>query len=72
VSSSPVISKVQQKAIQKADTLIEALGWIRKFRDTTTVITTKLHTNNTRSCVPVYRGRRNRDCAAPDLNTAAP
>ncbi|MCX7429830.1 MAG: acetylglutamate kinase [Planctomycetia bacterium] len=38
MSSSPVISKVQQKAIQKADTLIEALGWIRKFRDTTTVI----------------------------------
>ena len=36
--SSPTISKVQQKAIQKADTLIEALGWIRKFRDTTTVI----------------------------------
>jgi acetylglutamate kinase len=31
-------SKAQQKAIQKADTLIEALGWIRKFRDTTTVI----------------------------------
>ncbi|MFY8221407.1 MAG: acetylglutamate kinase [Pirellulales bacterium] len=31
-------SKTQQKAIQKADTLIEALGWIRKFRDTTTVI----------------------------------
>ena len=28
----------QSKAIQKADTLIEALGWIRKFRDTTTVI----------------------------------
>jgi acetylglutamate kinase len=38
VPSSPTISKVQQKAIQKADTLIEALGWIRKFRDTTTVI----------------------------------
>jgi acetylglutamate kinase len=38
VPSSPAISKVQQKAIQKADTLIEALGWIRKFRDTTTVI----------------------------------
>ena len=36
--SSPVISKVQKQAIQKADTLIEALGWIRKFRDTTTVI----------------------------------
>ncbi|MFM8282404.1 MAG: acetylglutamate kinase [Planctomycetaceae bacterium] len=32
------ISKAQQKAIQKADTLVEALGWIRKFRDTTTVI----------------------------------
>ncbi|MEI8070107.1 MAG: acetylglutamate kinase [Planctomycetota bacterium] len=29
---------MQNKAIQKADTLIEALGWIRKFRDTTTVI----------------------------------
>ncbi len=34
----PTVSKAQQKAIQKADTLIEALGWIRKFRDTTTVI----------------------------------
>ena len=32
------VSKAQQKAIQKADSLIEALGWIRKFRDTTTVI----------------------------------
>ncbi len=31
-------SSAQNKAIQKADTLIEALGWIRKFRDTTTVI----------------------------------
>jgi len=38
VPSSPSVSKAQQKAIQKADTLIEALGWIRKFRDTTTVI----------------------------------
>ena len=27
-----------QEAIEKADTLIEALGWIRKFRDKTTVI----------------------------------
>ena len=27
-----------EKAIQKADTLIEALGWIREFRDKTTVI----------------------------------
>lgn len=27
-----------QEAIDKADTLIEALGWIRKFRDKTTVI----------------------------------
>jgi acetylglutamate kinase len=27
-----------QEAIQKADTLIEALGWIRQFRDKTTVI----------------------------------
>lgn len=27
-----------QQAIQKADTLIEALGWIRRFRDTVTVI----------------------------------
>ncbi len=35
---TPSITKAQQKAIQKADTLIEALGWIRKFRDTTTVI----------------------------------
>ena len=34
----PTVSKAQQKAIQKADTLIEALGWIRKFRDTTTAI----------------------------------
>ena len=31
-------SSAQNKAIQKTDTLIEALGWIRKFRDTTTVI----------------------------------
>ena len=36
--SSSSVSTAQQKAIQKADTLIEALGWIRKFRDTTTVI----------------------------------
>ncbi|NDC53326.1 MAG: acetylglutamate kinase [Planctomycetia bacterium] len=34
----PSVTKTQQKAIQKADTLIEALGWIRRFRDTTTVI----------------------------------
>ena len=38
VPATPSITKAQQKAIQKADTLIEALGWIRKFRDTTTVI----------------------------------
>ena len=38
MSAIPTVSKAQQKAIQKADTLIEALGWIRKFRDTTTVI----------------------------------
>jgi len=38
VPSPSSISKAQQKAIQKADTLVEALGWIRKFRDTTTVI----------------------------------
>jgi acetylglutamate kinase len=38
VPSTSAITKAQQKAIQKADTLIEALGWIRKFRDTTTVI----------------------------------
>ena len=31
-------TSAQNKAIQKADTLIEALGWIRKFRETTTVI----------------------------------
>jgi len=36
--AKPKPSSVQTKAIQKADTLIEALGWIRKFRDTTTVI----------------------------------
>lgn len=36
--SEPVINLSQQQAIEKADTLIEALGWIRKFRDTTTVI----------------------------------
>ncbi len=29
---------ILQKAIEKADTLIEALGWIRQFRDKTTVI----------------------------------
>jgi acetylglutamate kinase len=38
VATPPSAVKAQQKAIQKADTLIEALGWIRKFRDTTTVI----------------------------------
>ena len=38
MASTPKPSRVQSKAIQKADTLIEALGWIRKFRDTTTVI----------------------------------
>ncbi|MCP4774479.1 MAG: acetylglutamate kinase, partial [Planctomycetaceae bacterium] len=27
-----------EQAIQKANTLIEALGWIRMFRDKTTVI----------------------------------
>ncbi|MFM7107300.1 MAG: acetylglutamate kinase [Planctomycetaceae bacterium] len=37
-AGKPSVTKAQQKAIQKADTLIEALGWIRKFRDTTTVI----------------------------------
>lgn len=36
--TQPAVTRAQQKAIQKADTLIEALGWIRKFRDTTTVI----------------------------------
>jgi acetylglutamate kinase len=36
--AKPKPSSAQSKAIQKADTLIEALGWIRKFRDTTTVI----------------------------------
>ena len=36
--SQPAVTRAQQKAIQKADTLIEALGWIRTFRDTTTVI----------------------------------
>jgi acetylglutamate kinase len=38
VPSKPASTRAQEKAIQKADTLIEALGWIRKFRDTTTVI----------------------------------
>ena len=38
MATTPSTVKAQQKAIQKADTLIEALGWIRKFRDTTTVI----------------------------------
>ncbi len=37
-SAKPKLTTAQAKAIQKADTLIEALGWIRKFRDTTTVI----------------------------------
>ncbi len=36
--TKPTATRAQQKAIQKADTLIEALGWIRRFRDTTTVI----------------------------------
>ena len=34
----PALTTAQKKAIQKADTLIEALGWIRRFRDTTTVV----------------------------------
>ena len=38
MSSKPAATRAQHKAIQKADTLIEALGWIRRFRDTTTVI----------------------------------
>jgi len=38
VPGKPASTRAQQKAIQKADTLVEALGWIRKFRDTTTVI----------------------------------
>jgi DNA-binding protein len=38
VPSNQPLSKPQKQAIQKADTLIEALGWIRRFRDTTTVI----------------------------------
>jgi acetylglutamate kinase len=38
VPTKPAATRAQQKAIQKADTLIEALGWIRRFRDTTTVI----------------------------------
>ncbi len=37
-AAKPKPTSAQAKAIQKADTLIEALGWIRKFRDTTTVI----------------------------------
>ena len=37
-ASAEAHSKAQEKAIEKADTLIEALGWIRRFRDTTTVI----------------------------------
>ena len=36
--STPPVSTAQQQAIHKADTLIEALGWIRRFRDTTTVV----------------------------------
>ncbi len=32
------IDKHQQHAIEKADVLIEALGWIRRFRDKVTVI----------------------------------
>jgi acetylglutamate kinase len=37
-AAPPAVTRAQKKAIQKADTLIEALGWIRRFRDTTTVI----------------------------------
>jgi acetylglutamate kinase len=38
-SEAPRLDKaVQEEAIQKADTLIEALGWIRRFRDKITVI----------------------------------
>jgi len=36
--AAPMLTTAQKKAIQKADTLIEALGWIRRFRDTTTVV----------------------------------
>ncbi|TWT74636.1 Acetylglutamate kinase [Posidoniimonas polymericola] len=32
------IEKAEQAAIEKADTLIEAMGWIREFRDKVTVI----------------------------------
>jgi acetylglutamate kinase len=32
------IAKHHQHAIEKADVLIEALGWIRRFRDKVTVI----------------------------------
>jgi len=37
-AAAPALTTAQKKAIQKADTLIEALGWIRRFRDTTTVV----------------------------------
>lgn len=33
-----MLEAIQQQAIEKADTLIEALGWIRRFRDKITVI----------------------------------
>ncbi len=33
-----MLEAIQKEAIQKADTLIEALGWIRRFRDKITVI----------------------------------
>ena len=33
-----ITDKIVHQAIQKANTLIEALGWIREFRDKTTVI----------------------------------
>lgn len=36
--ASPVQEAVPKKAIQKADVLIEAMGWIRRFRDSVTVI----------------------------------
>ena len=35
---NPLNRAIQNEAIQKADTLIEAMGWIRRFRGKTTVI----------------------------------
>ena len=38
VENAAIVKAVQEAAVEKADTLIEALAWIRQFRGKTTVI----------------------------------